>query len=283
MSEQTLALDIYRKGNDEFVQSRYSQALVLYREAVVHWDHPAIRYNMAVCLIEMNEPLEAFEMLERALKFGEAPLGAEKLEKGKAYRKELLGQLAQLDITCTTERSGVTLDGQPLLACPGKVQRVVAPGRHVIVGRREGFIPYTQDFTAVAGATTTYDVTLSPLAAEPSKQPPPLDVVAESQPRSRLGLYVIAGGAALGVVALTYDLLAVQPARKDLTQSAQAFDDGVSAFRTRRNIDVAMFAAAGVAVGVGVYLHVKRSGDRDALVVAPSVGSHSAMVTVQWH
>ena len=46
--EQEIALAIYKEGNAEFEQARYQQALEKYREAIKHWEHPAIRFNMVV-------------------------------------------------------------------------------------------------------------------------------------------------------------------------------------------------------------------------------------------
>src|SRR5215813_4735696 len=75
--EQAAALAIYRDGNAEFEESRYAQALAKYREAIKHWDHPAIRFNMAVSRVNLDQPLDASEDLDAAIKYGAAPLGAE--------------------------------------------------------------------------------------------------------------------------------------------------------------------------------------------------------------
>jgi hypothetical protein len=274
--EQTIALDLYRAGNDEFVQSRYSQALVKYREAITHWDHPAIRYNMAVCLIEMNETLEAYEHLEAALRYGEAPFDAEKYEKGVAFREQLLAKLGHVEVTCSTEKARVSLDGQLLLECPGNLRRVVLPGRHEIVARREGFLTYTEDVEAVAGGTHAVTVKLDAIDVD---KPIVAKTVTPAR-RDRIGLFVIVAGAALGAAALGYDLWAVQPARDRLTVSSEAYDAGVTTFQGRRNFDVALFVTAGAAIGTGLILHFRRA-DR-TVVVAPTAGQGTAMVTVQW-
>lgn len=69
-AEQAIALDLYVAGNREFTESRYAQALAKYKEALQHWDHPAIRYNMAVCLINLDQPVEARDNLERSFAYG---------------------------------------------------------------------------------------------------------------------------------------------------------------------------------------------------------------------
>src|SRR5262245_7450577 len=50
-AEQQVALAVFKEGNSEFEQARYAQALAKYRQAIKHWDHPAIRFNMVVCLV----------------------------------------------------------------------------------------------------------------------------------------------------------------------------------------------------------------------------------------
>jgi hypothetical protein len=57
--DQAIARELYGAGNQEFVESRYAPALKKYREAITHWDHPAIRFNMAVALINLERPVEA--------------------------------------------------------------------------------------------------------------------------------------------------------------------------------------------------------------------------------
>src|SRR5262249_45044475 len=114
-AEQDSALAMYRDGNGEFEESRYAQAVTKYREAGKHWDHPAIRFNMAVSLINLDQPLEAYENLTAALKFGAAPIGNEAFAQAQTYKKLLDGQLTHLKITCDVDGAEVTLDGQPIL------------------------------------------------------------------------------------------------------------------------------------------------------------------------
>ena len=88
----------YDEGNLLFEQEKYAQALSIYRGAVELWDHPAIRYNMAVALIHLDQPLAAYENLASALRFGAEPLQADVYTQAQTYRKLLLGQLARLKV-----------------------------------------------------------------------------------------------------------------------------------------------------------------------------------------
>ena len=72
---QKAALDLYNDGAKAFGDADYKDALATYTRALALWDHPAIRYNIAVCLINLDRPVEALDNLEHAMRFGAAPLG----------------------------------------------------------------------------------------------------------------------------------------------------------------------------------------------------------------
>src|ERR1700704_3159630 len=72
---QHTALDLYQAGNTYFEQAQYKDALVKYELALQSWDHPQIHYNAAVCLINLDRPVEAYDHLLAAMRFGLAPLG----------------------------------------------------------------------------------------------------------------------------------------------------------------------------------------------------------------
>ena len=80
---QKQALVLFEEGNKLFENSEHAAALAKYREALKVWDHPAIRYNAAVALINLDQPLAANENLELALRLRrgavqprDAPAGA---------------------------------------------------------------------------------------------------------------------------------------------------------------------------------------------------------------
>ena len=100
-TEQEMARALYLEGNAEFIESRFARALAKYREAIQHWDHPAIRFNMAVCLINLDQPVEAREALERSLSYGSTPLGHDAYTQGTTYRKLLDWQLSHVTATCS--------------------------------------------------------------------------------------------------------------------------------------------------------------------------------------
>jgi hypothetical protein len=50
------------EGNALFVDKRYADALAKYGEAIASWDHPAIRFNIVRCLIQLGRNFEAFDI-----------------------------------------------------------------------------------------------------------------------------------------------------------------------------------------------------------------------------
>lgn len=157
------ALALYKTGNGHFEESRYSQALAEYLKAIVHWDHPAIRYNMAVCYINLDRTMEAFESLTKALQYGPEPLGKHH-QQAITYMRLVRGRLAELTIKCDQPEVQVTLDGQPLLTGPGKSTSTLLAGKHVVVASKEGFITDTQTLVLDPGEKRELAIELAPMS-----------------------------------------------------------------------------------------------------------------------
>jgi len=156
--EQAIARALYVAGNHEITESHFTQALARYREAIRHWDNPAIRYNMAVCLINLDQPVEARDNLERSLAYGADPLGADLYAQGLTYRKLLDAQLAHVKIVCREPGAVVTLDGKLLFTAPGMADQFLLPGDHQVVATKVGFLTASKTLVLVAGKLTTDDI-----------------------------------------------------------------------------------------------------------------------------
>ena len=144
MRKRPSAQKLLEEGNALFLKKDYAQALEKYKAAVGSWDHPAIRFNMVRCLIQLDRPVDASDNLALALKYGAAPLEEAVYTEALSYQKLLANQIGDLDVTCEQAGVKVTLDGQPLLDCPGKEHRRVAPGQHQLVGT-EGRLSHQDD------------------------------------------------------------------------------------------------------------------------------------------
>ena len=138
-------------GNQLFLDKKFGEALAVYREAVAAWDHPAIRFNIVRCLIQLDRPVEAAENLAQALRYGAEPLEAAVYTEALAYEKLLAKQVGSLEIACTQAGVDVTLDGQRIRTCPFTEQRQIAPGRHQVLATHAGFVPVTREVVIIGG------------------------------------------------------------------------------------------------------------------------------------
>jgi hypothetical protein len=159
-AEQTRALELFRDGNQRFEESRHAEALARYREAIARWDHPAIRFNMAVALIHLDQPLAALENLEHALAFGAAPFDKDTYTQALTYQKLLVGQLAEVAVACREPGAEVSLDGERLFAAPGTVTRRLRPGPHQLVAARPGYLADSRALVLLPGKRV--EVSLQP-------------------------------------------------------------------------------------------------------------------------
>lgn len=157
-AEQAIAVALYNAGNQEFAESRFAQAIGKYREAIGHWDHPAIRFNMAVALINLGQPVEARENLVRSLAHGPAALSADAYAQAQTYQKLLDAQLGRVRITCAEPGATVTLDGKHLFTSPGTADLFLLPGEHQVVAAKPGFLTVSRVLVLVAGQLTAYDI-----------------------------------------------------------------------------------------------------------------------------
>ncbi len=289
-AEQARALAIYKKGNSEFEEQRYAQALVQYRDAITHWGHPAIRFNMAVCLINLDQVLEANDNLELALTYGDAPLGAEIFAQGLTYRKLLLGQLAKLHVITKEKAAEVTLDGKRLLTGPDELTTFVLPGAHQLVATKSGYLTATIPLLLLPGKMTTQKVQLSLFAASKTR------LERRWQPWKPWAVSV--AGAALVLIALPFQLQASANFASYDREFASSCPTGCGALgqppippslekvaatgALENRIALSLFAVGGTIATtgfIGVLLNQPRAVREQPLTVTPRVDAASVSIS----
>lgn len=134
--QEEQARKLFAMGNDHLAEAEFDAALALYEGAIVEWDHPRIRFNMMVALDRMNRPVEAYESLLAALRFGPEGLDPNVYAKALEYKTELETRVAGLEVVCTEPDARVTLNGKLLFIGPGKLHLWVSIGDHLVVGQR---------------------------------------------------------------------------------------------------------------------------------------------------
>jgi len=159
-ANKTEANRLLEKGNALFLASKFADALALYREAVEAWDHPAIRFNIVRCLIQLDRTVEAAENLESTLRFGAAPLEDAVYTEALAYQRLLAKQIGDVTIECAQANVLVSLDGTRVATCPARETRRLSPGRHQVLGTGGGLLPRAMEIVVIGGEQQTVKVEL---------------------------------------------------------------------------------------------------------------------------
>jgi tetratricopeptide (TPR) repeat protein len=152
--QQQAAVALFEAGNSLLKESIFLKAVENYRKALALWDHPGIHYNLALALLNLDQPIEVHEHLVAAMAFGPEPLENEKFEYARNYKTLVEKQLARVDISCDTPGAVVTMNGQKLFVAPGRYTGLVRPGAHSILATREGYVPSDMSRTILPGETT---------------------------------------------------------------------------------------------------------------------------------
>lgn len=160
--QQAIARSLHAAGNAEFVEGRYAQALVKYREALRHWDHPSIRFNMAVCLIHLDQLVEAKDNLDRSLAYNGTALDDAAHAQALAYRQTLDALLAHVAATSSEPGAAVAVDGKYWFSGPGTAELYLLPGQHQLAATKPGFRTTVVAFVGVAGKRVAFDLQQSP-------------------------------------------------------------------------------------------------------------------------
>lgn len=137
--DQKAANALFKEGNALLRDSFFVQAVEKYRAAVTHWDHPAIHYNLAIALINLDQPLEVYTSLEKALQYGTLALDQEKIELGERYKKLVEQQLVWVTVSCTEPDAQVYIDGKEAFRCPAEETRLVRAGEHTFTANKPQF------------------------------------------------------------------------------------------------------------------------------------------------
>jgi hypothetical protein len=289
---QKQALALFNEGNRFFQESQYSQALEKYRQAIPFWDHPAIRFNMAVCFINLDQPLDANDNVERALRYGEAPFETHDLyAQAVNYRKLLEGRLTTLTIASPQPGARISLDGKELLTGPGETKIVLLPGPHQITANKEGFLAITKPLVLFPGRVQGEEIRL-------------LSLEEATHYERRWAVWkpwaVVGAGAAVGLIGLWLELTAKSdfdsydnelattcPEGCQSSAIPASLQDVKSRAQTENVLAVSAFVAGGAAVATGIVLAIMnrerpviRREDplpaTPAVSVVPIVGPHTA-------
>lgn len=263
-------------GNELFERAEYAAAAAKYRQALTWWAHPGIQFNLAVCLIHLEQPIEAYDLVRASLRFGREALPGH-FDEATNYERLLRDRIATLEVTLPIPREGtsVTLDGEPLTAAGDepKVVRRLSPGRHALVARRPQFETWSKDLVLAPGEVTREVIVL--------RAPRTKTVRRWSQAKPWWVLGAGAAATAAGAAGLLLGNANLRAVTAEVTQQCPppmgcrgGLPSGLSADRDRAELEqrlgVTLMAAGAAAVATGAVLWVLNQ-PRQVLDSAPAV------------
>jgi hypothetical protein len=147
--KQKEAYDLFKQGNALFEENEYARAVELYQKALAVWDHPGIRFNLAVSLVNLDRVVEAHDQLEAAMRYGALGLETpQRFKEALTYKKLLEGRLVTFLVDAPQDGVTLTFDGK-------KIERnkklIVMPGAHALVATKPGYEIITRNLTMLGG------------------------------------------------------------------------------------------------------------------------------------
>jgi hypothetical protein len=139
------AAALFDDANAQLDASLPSKAAEKYREALKLWPHPMIHYNLALALMELKQPVDVADHLEKAIQHGVEGLNnqPEKLDQAKRLLEFTLDQLAYIEVSCQKEGAKVSVDGKHVFTVekgkPNMYKSRVPIGKHQFVAEKPGY------------------------------------------------------------------------------------------------------------------------------------------------
>jgi len=260
--QQRTALSLFNEGNQLLRESIFPKAVEKYKEALAHWDHPAIHYNLALALVNLDKPVEMHASLVRAMAFGAPPLGEDKFARAKDFKLLVEKQLANVEYTVSVAGAKLIFDGEEVLTGPGTWSALVRAGEHQVAARAAGYVPTQLNPKLGGGETSRLELKLftdAELTREKRKMPVWV-------PYSVLGAGVVIAG--VGALLHTSAKSSFEDYDKAVRECAAADPTGGCSMRTPTVLDLkssaetsqtmafTAYALGGIAVATGVALVV---------------------------
>ena len=200
VEKQKQALLQFREGNTLLNDGLFARASETYRKALESWNHPAIHYNMALALMNLDQPVEAYESLKKAIAYGDPPLQSkDKFDHAREYMLLLEKQLATIEVSCDKPGAKVSVNGKEVFVAPGTYKSRVRIGRHTFVADKKGY--QTRINAPFIGPGENFRIELKLYTAE--------ELTRYTRRWNPWVPYsVLAGGAAIGLVGVVFELSA---------------------------------------------------------------------------
>jgi hypothetical protein len=299
----------FREGNERLNDGLFVKAAESYRKALMRWDHPAIHYNLALALINLDQPIEVHEHMSKALQYGPEPLEKDKYDHGREYLRLVEGQLADIEVSCDKVGAKVSVDGKQVFVAPGRYAAKVRVGKHTFFADKEGYNARVE--TPFVGAGEAFRINLKVYTT------PELTRYSRKWDRSWVPYAVIGGGVTVTLGGALFQLSAqtsydrydnlvrtcnqpaagcsTDPSNPQIAEINKARDSGDS----KRLMSFIGFGVGGAAIATGIVLayvnrtrpyqitpeqlESQKSSAPSSIAIVPVVSPESVGATVQGH
>jgi hypothetical protein len=299
----------FREGNERLNDGLFVKAVESYRKALVRWDHPAIHYNLALALINLDQPIEVHEHMTKALQYGADPLEKDKYDHGREYLRLVEGQLADIEVSCDKVGAKVSVDGKQVFVAPGRYAAKVRVGKHTFFADKEGYNARVE--APFVGAGETFRINLKVYTT------PELTRYTRKWDRAWVPYAVMGGGALVALGGALFQLSAqtsydrynnlvascnrtaqgcsTDPNNPELAEINKARDSGDS----KRLMGYIGYGVGGAAVATGIVLAYmnrsrpyqitpeqlegQRASSPASIAIVPVVSPEAVGATVQGH
>jgi hypothetical protein len=156
--DQKAALTLFTEGNALLKDSLFPKAAEKYREALKHWDHPAIHYNLALALVNLDQPIQLYQALEKAMQYGPAPIDEDKFERAKNLKTLTEKQLAHVEYSVDVQGAVLVFDGKEVFTGPGTWKELVPAGEHAVLARADGYVTTQFQAKILGGELAKQDI-----------------------------------------------------------------------------------------------------------------------------
>lgn len=162
-AQRRKALSLRARGKRIAQEFYLTKAVDTYREALRHWNHPIFHYDLCRILDALDRPLEAYESLKQAMRYGPEPLGEDAATRKKRYERllelgaNLEARLVKIAIVSPASNLDISIDNRILN--PGEDNTTVfLPGTHRVAAQKPGHRTLVETLDLPPGTSARFAV-----------------------------------------------------------------------------------------------------------------------------
>ena len=155
---------LLKEGNGLAASYQMPAAVAKYQEALRHWDHPVIHFNLSLALNTTGQTVLAYHHILQALRAGPKSLGPDDSvrranhDRAVAFARELRKQLAILSVAPGEPGVEIFVDSEPMSSDPG-AEHVTLPGQRRMIAQKTGHRTLVRSLDLEAGKHRRFELT----------------------------------------------------------------------------------------------------------------------------